>query len=187
MFNEARANRWLVEGIICTLWWECSALLSRNVLTLWKLRYTWHSCVLCHLTIVLSALFTWEGEKVHDKRRKGEYACYARWSDDTSVPLSVCTQVLAWMAGSAESWLQWGCICLGVLAHFSDYWCTVGSFTAVVYFTSCGCIPVVVVSGTGCLFSVVRAYGILSLWDGQWFTASMCVPAIKSLTRSKDE
>lgn len=24
--------------------------------------------------------------KVLDKRRKGEYACYARWSDDTCVP-----------------------------------------------------------------------------------------------------
>lgn len=42
-----------------------------------------------------------------------------------------------------------------------------GSFAAVVYFTSCGCIPVVVVSGTGGLVFVVRAYGILSLLDSE--------------------
>lgn len=50
---------------------------------------------------------------------------------------------------SARGFLQQRCIYLGILAHFSDYWCAVGCFAAVVYFTSCGRIPVVVVSGTG--------------------------------------
>lgn len=32
--------------------------------------------------------------KVLDKRQKGEYACYARWSDDTSVP---CLYTTSWL------------------------------------------------------------------------------------------
>lgn len=44
---------------------------------------------------------------------------------------------------------------------------TVGSFAAVVYFTSCGYIPVVVVSGTGELLSVMRAYWIMPPLDSQ--------------------
>lgn len=44
---------------------------------------------------------------------------------------------------------QRGRIYLGILAHSSDYWCAVGCFAAVVYFTSCGRIPAVLVSGPG--------------------------------------
>ena len=160
MFHEAKANRWLVKGIICTLWWEFSALLSWNVLTRQRLCYTWHCCVLCHLTIVLSAWFTWDGKCLI----RGERVSMHVMQDGAMIPtFHVCTQLPGWVAVSVEGCLQQGCIYLGVLAHFSDYWCTVGSFAAVVYFTSCGCIPVVVVSGTGWLFAVVRTYGILSL------------------------
>lgn len=55
----------------------------------------------------------------------------------------------------------------GILARSGDYWCTVGSFAAVVYFTSCGYIPVVVVSGTNGLLSVMWAYWIMPPLDSQ--------------------
>lgn len=42
-----------------------------------------------------------------------------------------------------------------------------GSFAAVVYFTSCGYIPAVVVSGTSRLLSVMRAYWIMPPLDSQ--------------------
>ena len=54
-----------------------------------------------------------------------------------------------------------------------------------VYFTSCGCIPVVVVSGTGRLFSVVRAYGILSLLDGQRSFIASKYQALQLFQRKK--
>lgn len=97
MFHEARANRWLVEGIISTLRWEFSALLFMEcadsikiVLYMAPLRVMpshYRAVSVVHMR-----------RKVLDKRRKGEYACYARWSDDTQVPESVFTQ-LSWLNG----------------------------------------------------------------------------------------
>lgn len=101
--------------------------------------------------------------KVVDKRQKGGCACYARWSGDT--PLCGRAQLTGWAAVSVEDGTD--VVIWEILARSGDYWCTVGSFAAVVYFTSCGYIPVVVVSGTNGLLSVMWAYWIMPPLDSQ--------------------
>lgn len=84
--------------------------------------------------------------------------CYARWRSDTRALFEPNFLV---ELQSVEDSLQDRCTYLRVLGCSGDYWRTVGSFAAVVYFTSCGYIPVVVVSGTNGLLSVMRAYWIM--------------------------
>lgn len=121
-------------------------------------------CGFCHVAPMLSAQFTWEGKcLIRDKR---VVVCVMQ---DRAVIPTLCgrAQLPGWAAVSLEDGLQYRCTYLGVLARSADYWCTVGSFAAVVYFTSCGYIPVVVVSGTAGLLSVMRAYWIMPPLDSQ--------------------
>lgn len=105
-------------------------------------------------------------KQVFDKRQKNDCVCIMQ--DGAVIPtLRVQAQLPGWTAVSVEDGLQDRCTYLGVLACSGDYWCTVGSFAAVVYFTSCGYIPVVVVSGTSGLLSVMRAYWIMPQLDSQ--------------------